>query len=71
MYTDNEKSKISTNLKIVTMILLHSAIIVLQILCIRAQSLMLYLMLTFSDTLNLVQSMGECLNESEYNLDER
>ena len=27
------------------------------------QSLMLYLMLTFLDTLNLVQSMGECLNE--------
>ena len=29
----------------------------------RTQSLMLYLMLTFLDTLNLVQSMGECLNE--------
>ena len=28
-------------------------------------------MLTFLDTLNLVQSMGECLNEWEYNLDER
>ena len=28
-----------------------------------AQSLMLYLTLTFLDTLNLVNSMGECLNE--------
>ena len=32
---------------------------------------MLYVMLTFLDTLNLVQSTGECLNESEYNLDKR
>ena len=35
------------------------------------QSLMLYLMLTFLATLNLVQSIGERLNEWEYNLDER
>ena len=34
----------------------------------RTQS---YLMLTFLDTLNLVQSIGECLREWEYNLDER
>ena len=32
---------------------------------------MLCLMLRFLDTLNLVQSMGECLNDWEYNLDER
>ena len=32
---------------------------------------MLYLMLTLLDTLNLVQSMAECLNEWEYNLDKR
>ena len=32
---------------------------------------MLYLMLTFLDAVNLVQSMGECLNEWEDNLGER
>ena len=32
---------------------------------------MLYLLLTFLDILNLVQSMGEYLNKWEYNLDER
>ena len=32
---------------------------------------MLYLMLRFLDTLNLVKSMGERLNGWEYNLDER
>ena len=35
-YTDNEKSKISTNLNTVSIILLHSAIIVLCILSIGA-----------------------------------
>ena len=35
-YTDNEKSKISTNLNTASIILLHSAIIVLYILSIGA-----------------------------------
>ena len=36
LYTDNEKSKISTNLNTVSIILLHSAIIVSHILSIVA-----------------------------------
>ena len=36
LYTDNEKSKISTNLNIVSIILLHSTIIVWHVLSISA-----------------------------------